>query len=498
MAIAILVRNPNAEHQGCRILYRDVGDYLTRSDKLARLRDWRSTAGISDWLEIRPDRHNDWIDQRDEAFTGLYPMGSKQAKAGVADEAIFNLFSNGFKTGRDTYLFNFSPTACAKHAEDTLAADNSPPEVRDDRGKYKTDAEQRDATRPVQARSSAQDPVRAVPYRPFVKQYCYLDYALLQRKYQQDVIFPAADTENRAICVPAIGSRRPFSALVVDSAPDLHFVEEACQCFPRFRFNRKAERQGRLLVDDEALERLDNIPDSALRAFRVHYQNNGVTKDDIFDYVYGILHAPTYRVRFANDLTKDIPRVPFVPDFRAFAEAGRRLGILHLTYETCPEYPLGTVFDHQDAPRPEHFRLGRRPMRFTDEQRSTLRVNDHLCLHGIPPEAHLYEVNGRSPLEWFIDRYRIRQDRHSGIVNDPNDWFERPEDLTAAIRRIVYVSVKTVSIVATLPEPFANDPTTKAISQAEAHRQSHAVANSPGAQEDQDFVDAIAAPWTDE
>ena len=497
VAITILVRNPNAEHEGCRILYRDVGDYLTRLDKLARLQGWQSVTGVADWQTIKPDRHNDWIDQRDAAFTELYPMGSKQAKAGDSDDAIFSLFSNGFKTGRDAVHFNFSSTACATNAGAIVGDAKPPTEVREEREEYKA-GDKQSAAAPRRSEATEQGHVRAVPYRPFVKQYCYLDYAVLQRKYQQDGIFPHENAENRAICVPAIGSRRPFSALVVDEAPDLHFVEEACQCFPRYRFNRKERRQGRLLSDGEELERFDNIPDSALRSFRVQYQDSSITKDGIFDYVYGVLHAPSYRVRFANDLAKDMPRIPFVPDFHAFSQAGSRLAGLHLSYETGLEYPLVTAFDHESAPRPEHFRLGQRPMRFTDDQRSTLRINDHLSLHEIPPEAHLYEVNGRTPLEWFIDRYRIRQDKHSGIVNDPNDWFQRPEDLITAIRRIVYVSVKTVATIATLPEPFPNDPAAKALFKAEARRQSEAVARGPGAEEDQAFVDAITAPWDEE
>ena len=204
------------------------------------------------------------------------------------------------------------------------------------------------------------------------------------------------------------------------------------------------------------LERVDNITDTALLAFREHYADDEITKDAIFDYVYGVLHAPAYRERFANDLSKVLPRVPMAPDFGAFAEAGRDLAALHLGYETCDEYPLEIVAVQLGGLESRHFCLGERAMRFADDDRTVLIVNDNVRVAGIPPQAHGYIVNGRTPLDWLIDRYRVKRDRDSGIVNDPNGWFAKPEDLIAAIRRIVHVSVETARIVASLPGPFAD------------------------------------------
>ncbi len=163
-----------------------------------------------------------------------------------------------------------------------------------------------------------------------------------------------------------------------------------------------------------------------------------------------------YRKRFANDLAKSLPRIPMAPDFHAFAEAGSELGALHLGYETGTEYALKIVAKQPGGLQPHHFRIGTRAMRFADadEDRTVLIVNDHIRLRGIPAEAHQYVVNGRTPLEWFMDRYRVTKDRRSGIENDPNGWFSKPEDLIAAIRRIVHVSVETVRIVDELPDPL--------------------------------------------
>ena len=168
----------------------------------------------------------------------------------------------------------------------------------------------------------------------------------------------------------------------------------------------------------------------------------------------GVLHAPGYRERFANDLSKELPRIPFATDFHAFADAGRALAALHLGYETCQEFPLDLAYSQPGDPRPEHYRMSKRAMRYADDEKTVLIVNDHIRLGGIPAAAHRYQVNGRTPLEWVIDRYKLTQDKDSGIVNDPNSWFDDPRDLIAAIQRIVHVSVETVRIVSGLPDPF--------------------------------------------
>ena len=169
------------------------------------------------------------------------------------------------------------------------------------------------------------------------------------------------------------------------------------------------------------------------------------------------MHASDYRERFANDLAKQLPRVPMTDDFHAFAEAGKALAVLHLGYETCDEFPL-TTEAKIESPTAEHYRIDSRKMRQADDDRTVLIVNDHIRLSGIPAEAHRYAVNGRTPPEWFIDRYRITRDSGSGIVNDPNGWFANPHDLVSSIRRIVHLSVETVRIVEALPNALDAEP----------------------------------------
>ena len=481
VAITILVRSANTDHEDCRIFYRDIGDYLKREEKLSILREAGSITGIDNWREITPDRHDDWIGQRDETFQIFYPLGSKTAKAGRSDEAIFNLFSNGYKTGRDAYIYNFSRDSCAENARKMVRDYMGALRIRDEHPTYTVDeAAQRFSAstkwdQGLKRRLARQETIEfsftniwSVQYRPFVKQYGYVDRRVSWSKYKQDSIFPPpvseggasleegepVRTENRVICVPGIGANKPFSVLITDRMPDLHFLEFG-QCFPRWTYPNPGKCDEAELFGTE-VECVDNIPDAALLAFRERYSDDKVSKDAIFYYVYGVLHAPAYRERFANDLAKALPRIPMAPDFDGFATAGRDLAALHLGYETCAEYPLEIVATRPGDLQSHDFRLRERAMRFTDDERTVLIVNDHIHLAGIPGEAHGYVVNGRTPLDWLINRYRVKRDPDSGIVNDPNGWFSKPEDLIAAIRRIVHVSVETVRIVASLPRPFAD------------------------------------------
>ena len=464
VAITILVKNPRAAHDGCRIHYRDIGDYLRREEKLAALEHAVSISGLSDWKTIKPDRHHDWIAQRSDAFAHLYPMGTKEAKTGNLDDSIFGLYSRGLATGRDPYIYNFLREACGENGrrmtEDYLAAIS---ELEKDSDIPASEAARRNSSNLkwndeleqdlLRRRKTEYDEgvIRRVAYRPFVASNCYADYTFIQRKYQMDRIFPDGSRENRVICVPGLGSHRPFSVLVTDRIPDLNLNAAGAQCFPRYYYRKPSEHGSELPGVEEDSHCVDNISDKALSSFSEHYRDDTITKDAIFDYVYGVLHAPTYQEAFANDLSKELPRIPFAPNFYAFAEAGGALGELHVGYERSKRYSLEVVFAHEGEPYPRHFRLTEKAMRFADDEKKTLRINEHVSLSGIPEEAHRYVVNGRTPLEWYIDRYRIKKDKESGIVNDPNGWFEDPRDLVAAIERIVHVSVESTRIIEGLP-----------------------------------------------
>ena len=527
VSIIVLVKNSNAAHNGCRIHYHDIRAYLKREEKLSLLREAESISGIRDWQEINPNAHHDWINQRSEVFQLLYPIGSKEVKAGKTNQAVFTLFSGGYQTRRDAYTYNFSRDVCARNArkmvEDYCAAleelesisnvtqadiDNV---VRRHSSNLPWDPNLKNRLKRKKSISYRQKYIVQCQYRPFIKQHCYLEYVLASSKYQMDRVFPRGSGENRAICVTGPSTQtKTFSALITDTMPDLHLIAQS-QCFPRYRYELPVDADQRnLLGDKPGLQRVDNITDAALLEFQARCGDPSITKDDIFDYVYGVLHAPDYGWRFANDLAKELPRIPIAENFRDFAEAGRKLARLHLGYETCEVVPLEIVpicdrdpLEVEPIPdgklKPENFRIGVKKMAFTDTKYDTLRINDHIGLRRIPAAAQAYKVNGRTPLEWLIDRYRVTQDRESGIVNDPNDWFNDPRDIVSVVGRIAYVSKESAGIIARLPDLMADELRDVPYEPSHAElcrRDSIIIATSPQEPEDQAFIDAVT-DWSE-
>ena len=476
ISLLFLVRNPDAAHEGCRILYHDIGDYLTRGQKIEKIAAAGSIAGLDGWETIEPSARHGWINKREEGFEKLLPLGSKEVKAGRPGgrTTVFQLFSGGIKTSRDAYLYNFSRAACEANARKAIEryraalnelrtpgapADLTELTARHSRGLHWDDVLRQTLKRQTPVEFDSRH-IRPAQYRPFVPTNCYAEKLLIQRRAAQHRIFPRAGAVNQAICVTGNGQvgRVPFSALMVDGLPDLNFNAAGAQCFPRYRFSEAAENGlalERETADGSGLVRIDNITDEALALFRSRCGDSSITKDDVFYYVYGVLHAPDFREAFRSALAKELPAVPLAGDFNAFAQAGRRLAELHTGYGSCEEFPLELRFSGTGGPQPHHFRLTRKGMKFSgrrpDLDKSVLIVNDFISLAGIPEAAHAYEVNGKTPLGWLIDRYKISTDKKSGIVNDANGWFDRPEDLIPAIRRIVHVSVRTAEIVGGLP-----------------------------------------------
>ncbi len=279
--------------------------------------------------------------------------------------------------------------------------------------------------------------IRYALYRPFTKSYCYLERIFNEDIYRFPEIFPSgeAEKENRIICVNQT-QEKPFTALCTDRIVNLVVsggFGSVTQCFPFYTYN------------EDGTNRRENIPDAAQIAFwKAYGGDESISKWDIFHYVYGLLHHPGYRTRFAANLKRELPRVPFAPDFRAFAQAGRQLAELHVGYEQQPEFPLQRI-ENRDVPldwRVERIRLS--------ADKRALVYNEFLTLAGIPPEAFAYRLGNRSALEWVVDQYQVSTDARSGLVSDPN----QPDDEQAIVRlvgQVITVSLETQRIVAALP-----------------------------------------------
>lgn len=266
-------------------------------------------------------------------------------------------------------------------------------------------------------------------------------------------IFPDESFKNLVISVSGIGASKDFSALIADSIPNLHFHDSG-QCFPRYTYE-KPEEAGGLLAEVETGEyrRKENIPDAILADCRKVYNDAKISKEDIFYYVYGVLHSPEYKTRFAADLKKMLPRIPFAADFRAFSTAGRKLAEWHLHYETVDPYPLQELSGKLGFDPKEHYRVQK--MTFGKSggklDKTIITYNSHVTLTGIPLEAYDYVVNGKPALEWIMERYAVTVDKDSGIRNDPNDWSDDPRYIFDLVKRIVRVSLETMKIVNALP-----------------------------------------------
>ena len=285
----------------------------------------------------------------------------------------------------------------------------------------------------------AEDKVRTSLYRPFTKSYLFFDRVMNEEVYGCPSIFPSQDseTENRVICVTAIGNKKPFHCLVSRQLTDFHFTGDS-QCFPFYTYN------------EDGSNRRENITDWSLAQFQSHYEDSAITKWDIFHYVYGILHHAAYRERYQANLKRDLPRLPYASDFRGFANAGQRLARIHVDYEKMPEYqgdnlPLRLIANEEV---PFSWRVEKmRP----SKDKTQIVYNNSLIIDGIPAKAFEYRLGNRSALEWVIDQYRVKTDKRSGIVNDPNRH-DDPRYIVKLIRKVITVSLETVEIVEGLPE----------------------------------------------
>ena len=263
---------------------------------------------------------------------------------------------------------------------------------------------------------------------------------LTERVYVFPSIFPTPETEkeNRVICVNGIGSNKPFNGLMVNVIPCLGILD-ANQCFPFYTYN------------ENGTNRQENITDWALAEFRKHYGDDTISKWDIFHYNYGILHHPDYREKYAMNLRRDLPHIPFAPsveDFWGFANAGAQLADIHVNYESQPKYDGLKYIETPDMPidwRVEKMKLSK--------DKTQLKYNDFLTIDGIPADAYTYRLGTRSALEWIVDQYRVKVDKRSGIVNDPNRA-DQPRYIVDLIARVITVSLETVKIIDGLPEKY--------------------------------------------
>jgi len=491
IAITILVKNPDSVDHGV-IHYYDIGDYLSRDEKIAIVRK-KAKGEEVDWETLLPDSHGDWLNQRDDAFYQFAPMGMEKRKE---PRGVFDIWSNGLKTQRDAWAYGFSCRKMLGEMERLVEAYNSEVDryeaagkPRDVRAFIDYDPVKLSWTRRLEdylqkgTKVQFSDCSMISQYRPFVKQWVYYNWELNEMTYQQPRLFPLAQGKgkkaertyqqhlsddqsekggvemtyqqydplcfgNVTICVTGT-SGKEFSTFISDIMVDLNLMNAGAQCFP-ICWYEKQEALGGLFDDaeQETYIKHEAITDEALGVFQKAYPDLTISKEDIFYYIYGVFHSPEYRSRFSANLKKELPRIPLSRNFTEFTEAGRALAELHLNYETIEPWPLTETGKSDDPGRVEKMRWGKKGKA---EDKTVIVYNENLTLSGIPEEAHRYMVNGKTALGWLLDRYRVTIDKASGIVNDPNDYSDDPRYIVDLIKRVTRVSVETMEIVDALP-----------------------------------------------
>ena len=472
IAITILVKSNNSKERG-RIFFHDIGRDLKEKQKLDIIGDFKSIKGIQNegkFTLIEPDEDNDWINQRDKSFNKHLPMGDKSRQE---KKTIFRTYSNGLKTNCDAWLYNSSKSQLQKTIRKLVDTYNEEMEEYQKNGKG-TPVEKFVDTNPKKIKwhsslfPKAAKGVRAAfepnnficsLYRPFHKQIVYYDRHFVQRVALMPSIFKDKNTKNFVIGVTGVGEKE-FSCLVTDKLPNLHFIS-ASQCFPLYLINEN--KKSDLITSTNSNDGMRSaINPEALKDIRQSLGQEKISNEMLFQYIYAVMHSQKYRKKYANNLIKELPRIPIVKSkqkFFALVEAGKELIRLHVDYEKVDKYPvkikqgdfrLATIEDPKSF-----FRVTK--MKFPNKNdKSTVFYNDNITIENIPLEAYEYVVNSKSALEWVMDRQCVKTDKKSGIRNDANDYANEtmndPAYPLKLFQRVITVSLETMKIIKSLPD----------------------------------------------
>ncbi|RKU26768.1 DNA helicase [Candidatus Poribacteria bacterium] len=451
VSINIFVKKKSRPANGGRTLYHGGTVALSKAQTFDFLME-KGHVGNVPWEEITPNARHTWLTEgiRDD-FETFIPMGSKAAKKGQTQKVLFRTYSLGVNTTRDAWVCNFNQKSLAMNVAHTIDAYNlqvlkwerqTDPNVNvDDFVAYDNTQIKWSSTLKrhlMRGRLAAFENSKCREFlnRPFTKTRLFFDEILNDRRAAFPIIFPLPEIEkeNRIICVPGAGARADFWCCITNIIANCSLITlDPAQCFPFY------------IYDEDGTNRRENITDWALAQFRAHYSDETITKWDIFHYLYALLHHPDYRETYQVNLKRDLPHIPFAPDFWAFARIGEALAELHVNYESQPEYEGLELIATPGVQR--NWRVER--MKFSRDK-TAIVYNDFLTLGGIPEAAFAYRLGNRSALEWVVNQYRVKTDNRSGIVNDANR-VDDAQYIVKLIGRVVTVSLETERLIESLP-----------------------------------------------
>lgn len=471
VAVTLLVKNPFKNTKKAKIHYHDVGDYLSRDEKLNIVSALKSLDNSSlNNNVIIPNDEGDWINQRNDIFGTFFPIAPEK-KFDLSTTSFFNTYAIGVATNRDAWVYNYSFSELEKNIKKTITfyndqvirlgnekSNNANVVDNDPRKISWTVNLKKDLDKKVQHKFKKEKLTEGL-YRPFFKQKLYFDRSFIERPGLSSKLFPD-NNDNMVICVTGVGARQDFSAIASNLITNLDSIEKA-QCFPLYFYEERKKSTPGLFDDVAETEYIkrDGISDFILERAKSNYGKN-VTKVDLFYYVYGILNSKSYRTAFSNDLKKMLPRIPLVDeprDFWKFSKAGKALADLHINYEKVPAYigvEINQLQKNSSLEEYEYYRVQK--LKFPKKDRKDKIIyNSRITIENIPEKAYEYIVNGKSAVEWILDRYQVKTDKKSGIKNDPNDWSKEvnnPRYILDLLLSVINVSVQTVDIVEGMPE----------------------------------------------
>lgn len=470
ISITLLVKNPELNAEKAVIHYHDIGDYLDQKEKLKIIKDFKSFANERLPLkELQPNEHGDWINERNSAFDDFIPL-EPEKKFNLSTKSFFNTYAVAVNTGRDAWCYNFSKSKLAENISAMIAFYNS--EVvkyanasKESSVKLNVESVVDGNTKKISWTRSLRNDVsknilhsffsadiKTSSYRPFCKQGLYFNKSFNEAIGLSPRLFPSNSLGNIVICVSP-SPNDGLSLLISNEIANLHFNGDT-QTFPLYYYEENTTKQKGLFDDnnDQNHIRRDAISDFIWEIAKKQY-GKSVTKEDIFYYVYGFLHCKEYREAFTNDLKKMLPRLPLIDnvrDFWKFSKSGRKLADLHLNYETVAPYS-GIKVSGDDG---EFYNVEK--IHFIKKnQKNTIIYNSKITISDIPAIAYEYVVNGKSAIEWVMERYQITTHKESGIVNNPNDWAMEtgnPRYILDLLLSVINVSVQTMEILEELPK----------------------------------------------
>lgn len=497
VGVAVLIGVKDPSKTGFHLHYAQTPDYQKREEKLA----FAENASVDriEWRSITPNQHGDWLNQRSDEFATWPVIGEKKSSG----TTFFSNYSSGLKTGRDSWTYSSSTFDLAENigthvanynqAQAVLRAEGFEENKRGVDALFAQHPELIDSTQGSWNRSLKQELARGTQiavdtdrvytslYRPFFKQRNYFAKELNDMVYQLPSMFPTQHHHNIGFMLTSPASHYPFALIATEFVPNLHALDTG-QFFPRFTWEPVDAEDGGLFGEGASISegessmygqvgevvagyvRKDNITD-AIKAVYRDALGADVTGDDIFHFVYGKLHDPNYREAYATDLKKMLPHIE-IPgtreEFDKFARAGKELMDLHVGYEDVEPYPLDIAVKGDESD-PDTWRVLKMKWARKKDPETGKNVNDvtkliynkRVTITGIPAEADEYMLGSRSALAWLIDRYQVKKDKASGIVNDPNDWADEvgnPRYIVDLIGKVTRVAVETVRIVEGLRE----------------------------------------------